>query len=326
MLLNSPQYGHIALTPINSENLPGPILPGSNSFFYENDFGTILIHQYDGENFSLRFAVFNLIKKVSFFINEESTMLRSHLILKGTHAIKVEKKSKEQIREGQYLIYKNEDEPLTVFFESAKEYQMFDATFSGALLQRLYEAFPSLNDFISNNNTRNIFKKHEYCRSASHEMTRIVYELLRCPYDENLRKLYFENKVNDFLFEMLVESSKEDTSSNKLTQKENDSLFKARDVIRDDITKHFSIREISQKVQLNEFKLKKGFKQVFGTGIFEYLLKIRMEKAYQLLNETDKPMKEIASLTGFDYITNFINAFSKHFGYTPGSLKRKKIN
>jgi AraC-like DNA-binding protein len=122
---------------------------------------------------------------------------------------------------------------------------------------------------------------------------------------------------------MLVESSKEDTSSNKLTQKENDSLYKARDIIMADITKHFSIREISQKVQLNEFKLKTGFKQVFGTGIFEYLLKIRMEKAYQLLIETDKPIKEIASIAGYDYLTNFITAFRKHFAQTPKEVRRK---
>jgi AraC-like DNA-binding protein len=322
MLLTSPQYGHIALSPINSENLPGPILPGSNTSFHENDFGTVLIHQYNAENFSLRFAVFNLIKKVSFFISEESAMLKSHLILKGAHAVKVKKKSKAQIREGQYIVYKDED-LLTVFFENDKEYQMFDATFSDALLQRLYEAFPSLKDFIDNKNDRNVFKRYDDPCLASHEMTRIVYELLRCPYDENLRKLYFENKVNDFLFEMLVESSKEDTSSNKLTQKENDSLFKARDIIMADITQHFSIREISQKVQLNEFKLKTGFKQVFGTGLFEYLLKIRMEKAYQLLTETNKPIKEIASLTGYDYLTNFIAAFRKHFTQTPGEVRRK---
>jgi AraC-like DNA-binding protein len=325
MLLTSPQYGHIALTPINSENLPGPILPGSNTFFHENDFGTILIHQYNAENFSLRFTIFNLIKKVSFFIKEESAMLKSHVILKGSHPIKVNKKSKAQIREGQYVVFKDKDE-LTVFFESAKEYQIFDASFSDALLQRLYDAFPSLKDFIANKAARNVVKSYDDSRSASHEMTRIVYELLRCPYDENLRKLYFENKVNDFLFEMLVESSKADTSANKLTQKENDSLFKARDIIKADITKHFSIKEISQKVQLNEFKLKSGFKQVLGTGIFEYLIKIRMENAYQLLTETNKPIKEIASLSGFDYLTNFITAFSKHFGYTPGSLKRKKNN
>ena len=322
MLLTSPQYGHIALTPINSENLPGPILPGSNTSFHENDFGTVLIHQYNAENFSLRFAVFNLIKKVSFFIREESAMLKSHLILKGAHAVKVKKKSKAQIREGQYIVYKDED-VLTVFFENAKEYQMFDATFSDDILQRLYEAFPSLKEFISNKSNRDELKKYEGSRPASHEMTRIVYDLLRCPYDENLRKLYFENKVNDFLFEILVQSSKGDTSADKLNQKENDALFAARDIIMTDITKHFSIREISQKVQLNEFKLKNGFKQVFGTGIFEYLLKTRMEKAYELLIETDKPMKEIASLTGFEYTTNFIGSFRKYFGRTPGDIRRK---
>ena len=322
MLLTSPQYGQIALTRINSENLPGPILPGSKTYAHENDFGTILIHQYDTPNFSLNFCIFNLIKEASLFIEREASVLKSHFILKGAYPIKIKKKSKVQIREGQYILYKSEDGPISVFFEGAKEYQMIDVIFSNDILHRLYEAFPSLKEFLANKNSRNAFKKYEDSRSATPEMTRIVYELLKCPYDENLRKLYFENKVNDFLFEMLVESSKEETSLNKLTEKENDALFTARNIIMADITKHFSIREISQKVQLNEFKLKNGFKQVFGTGIFEYLLKTRMEKAYQLITETDKPIKEIASLTGFEYQTNFINAFRKHFGFTPGSLRR----
>jgi hypothetical protein len=78
MLLTSPQYGHIALTPINSEDLPGPILPGSNTFFHENDFGTILIHQYNAENFSLRFGIFNLIKKESFFLRTRDLLQNLH--------------------------------------------------------------------------------------------------------------------------------------------------------------------------------------------------------------------------------------------------------
>lgn len=323
MLITSPQYGQIALTHINSENLPGPILPGSKTYFHENDFGTILIHQYDAETFSLRLCVFNLIKEVSFFIERESSILKSHLLLKGAHLINIKKKSKVQMREGQFFFYKNEDEPMTVVFEQGKEYQMFDTAFSGTILQHLYDAFPSLKEFINVKKKTNTSQKYEEYHSATPEMIRIAHDLLRCPYDENLRKLYYENKVNDFLFEMLAQSSKDDTSSSKLNQRENDALFMARDIISADITKHFTIQEISQKIQLNEFKLKSGFKQVFGSGIFEYLLKIRMENAYQLLTETDKPMKEIAALTGFEYTTNFTTSFKKYFGRTPGSLRRE---
>jgi AraC-like DNA-binding protein len=65
------------------------------------------------------------------------------------------------------------------------------------------------------------------------------------------------------------------------------------------------------------------FRQVFGSGVFETLLKARMQKARSLLLETDKPIKEVASLIGYERLTSFITAFRKHFGYTPASLRRK---
>jgi AraC-like DNA-binding protein len=35
------------------------------------------------------------------------------------------------------------------------------------------------------------------------------------------------------------------------------------------------------------------------------------------------PIKQICVLTGYARMTNFITAFRKKFGYTPGSLRRK---
>ena len=102
-----------------------------------------------------------------------------------------------------------------------------------------------------------------------------------------------------------------------------DAIFRARDIIKTDITKHLSIKEISRLVQLNEYKLKIGFREKFGTGIFEHLLQERMDMARKLLIETGKPMKEIASLTGFNQVSNFIASFKKYFGHTPGHLRRK---
>ena len=73
---------------------------------------------------------------------------------------------------------------------------------------------------------------------------------------------------------------------------------------------------------MNEFKLKAGFKQVFGISMFDYLIKKRMQEARSLLLETDKPIKEIASLTGYSTKQSFLNAFKKYFHDTPGSFRK----
>ncbi|MEI9809095.1 MAG: helix-turn-helix domain-containing protein [Bacteroidota bacterium] len=47
-----------------------------------------------------------------------------------------------------------------------------------------------------------------------------------------------------------------------------------------------------------------------------------MQAARSLLLETDKPLKEIASLTGYSTKQSFMNAFKKYFNDTPGSFRK----
>jgi two-component system response regulator YesN len=56
--------------------------------------------------------------------------------------------------------------------------------------------------------------------------------------------------------------------------------------------------------------------------MFDYLVKTRMQMARDLLLETDKPIKEIAALTGYSTKQSFLNAFKRYFHDTPGSFRK----
>jgi len=323
MLIRSPKYGLITLIPINADDIGGILLPGSQTLFSEKDFGTILIQEFNADHYSLRYSIFNFLKKITLLFQEEKTGIISRFLLKGSLSIKIRGEEKVHLREGQFILLSAIDNKETAVFDKGKEYRIFDTAYSIETLKQLVTSFPSLNEYISAGSSAKGSLKLQRPRFASPKMTEIVYDLLKCPYDENLRKLYFENKVNDFLFEMLVQTYKTKPVAAELEPKELDAVVNARNIILSDLKKHFTIPEISQQVQLNEFKLKAGFKQQFGTGIFEFLIQARMEKARKLLIETDKPIKEIASLTGYDHLTNFITAFGRYFEVTPGSLRRK---
>jgi AraC-like DNA-binding protein len=323
MLLSSPKYGIIALAPVTLDNISGLLLSGSETFSTETDFGTILIQEFNTEHYSIRYIIFNFLKKITLLFNQDRTGIRSRFILEGSLNIKTSSREKVQLKEGQFVLLSGLDTNETVIFDKGKEYRLFDTAYSVDLLKKLVASFPSLNEFISTDGTPKSFFKINKPRFASPKMTEIVYDLLKSPYDKNLQKLYFENKMNDFLFEVLAQTYKTEPGPVDLTQKEKDAVFNARSIILKDLRQHYTIQEISQQVCLNEFKLKAGFKQQFDTGIFECLVQARMQKARKLLLETDKPIKEIASLTGYDYLTSFITAFRKYFDYTPGSLRRK---
>ncbi len=323
MLLSSPKYGIITLAPVISDNISGLLLPGSETLSAETEFGRILIQEFNTEHYSIRYNIFTFLKKITLLFSEERTGIRSRFVLEGSLSIKTSGKEKMHLKEGQFALLSGIGTDETVIFDKGKEYRLFDTAYSVDLLKNLVASFPSLNEFISTDGTPKALLKSNKPRFASSKMTEIVYDLLKCPYDENLRKLYFENKISDFLFEVLAQTYKAEPGAMDLSQREKDAVFSAREIILNDLTKHFTIQEISRQVQLSEYKLKTGFKQEFGTGLFEYLLKARMLEARKLLIETDKPIKEIASLAGYEFLTNFIAAFRKYFDYTPASLRRK---
>ena len=81
-----------------------------------------------------------------------------------------------------------------------------------------------------------------------------------------------------------------------------------------------TIRELSRKVAINECYLKKGFKELFGTTIFDFYQSQRMEHARYLLYEKGLSVTEVSMLLGYSSISHFSTAFKKHTGLKPCEL------
>ena len=99
-------------------------------------------------------------------------------------------------------------------------------------------------------------------------------------------------------------------------------LTGVKDFIETDIGKHFILKQLAQKAVTNEFNLKKGFKQLFKTTIYQHLLTTRMKKATELLLETNLKIKEIATACGYKTLSGFITSFRKYYGIQPGQLRK----
>jgi len=93
--------------------------------------------------------------------------------------------------------------------------------------------------------------------------------------------------------------------------------------MKNNLSNVLTLSDLAREAAINEDKLKKGFHYFFDTTVHQYLLQIRMEKAFELVKETDKPFKEIASLIGYRS-RNFFHCFKKYFGQTPGQLRGKE--
>lgn len=102
------------------------------------------------------------------------------------------------------------------------------------------------------------------------------------------------------------------------------AIHEARKIIESNIAVTNTIEMLSRKVGMNVSDLKRVFKEVYGSGIYQYLLQLRMSFAWDLVLSTDKTNREIAALCGVKNVSHFVYLFRKTFGITPGELRHQR--
>jgi len=173
----------------------------------------------------------------------------------------------------------------------------------------------------------------EKCYYHIGEMTALMrvatHQVFKCPYQGFTRQLYFEGKVLELLAHLMVAFHPENLSilRSQLRPEERQQVLQARTTLIDNFKQPPSLLELSRKVGLNDYKLKIGFRQVFGTTVFGYLRQYRMEYARQLLEEGKMSVTEVSYSVGYCSLSHFAKVFSRQFGTKPGfylSKMRKK--
>ena len=158
----------------------------------------------------------------------------------------------------------------------------------------------------------------------SPQMFNIVNDILNCPLSGNLRSIILEAKILEFIALQLNQMVKEDQgkSTQKMKPADRDALFALKEFLNKTFTKEHSLRTLSKSFGLNEFKLKRGFKELFGTTVFDYLHDLKMEYARQRLSGEDVLINEVSGLVGYKNPNHFSTAFKRKFGINPTQVRR----
>ena len=148
--------------------------------------------------------------------------------------------------------------------------------------------------------------------------------------DPNSKKLWFEiyeQKSPDrglirlnilkILHNLLNSDITIPANSSYLTRNQARLAKNVQEIISKDISKHISMREISEKYNISETSLKNYFTAMFGMTVSEYMLNLRMKKAAGLLTESRLPISEIANLCGYSNQGRFARIFKNHYGMLP---------
>lgn len=153
----------------------------------------------------------------------------------------------------------------------------------------------------------------------------ILENVLHHNYSSALENIYVNSQLQALLLyglECLVEEKAEESFACKFLSNEADreKITLAKEILLQRIGDPITIKELSRKVGTNECYLKKGFKELFGSTIFDFYQTQRMEHAKYLLYEKGLSVTDVSALLGYSSISHFSTAFKKHTGLKPCEL------
>ncbi len=96
----------------------------------------------------------------------------------------------------------------------------------------------------------------------------------------------------------------------------------ARDILHSSYMDNPDLPAIGALACLSVPQLVRQFKAVFHTTPHQYLTRIKLERAAELLKHSDKPVHEITWLCGFENASAFCRAFKSAFGMQPGNFRK----
>jgi AraC family transcriptional regulator, alkane utilization regulator len=84
----------------------------------------------------------------------------------------------------------------------------------------------------------------------------------------------------------------------------------------------WTVHSMARESGLSRSAFADRFRTIVGQPPLQYVTEIRMQKASELLETTDIPVKRIAALVGYESVSAFSSAFKRRFGGPPVSVRR----
>ncbi|HHV96108.1 MAG TPA: helix-turn-helix transcriptional regulator [Clostridiaceae bacterium] len=99
-------------------------------------------------------------------------------------------------------------------------------------------------------------------------------------------------------------------------------IEKIKDYIKENYKENISLTDVASMVYMSPSYISFAFKEATGENFTEYLTKVRIEKAMDLLLCTESDIDTIASKVGYEP-RSFLRAFKKYTGMTPTEYRKK---
>jgi two-component system, response regulator YesN len=179
----------------------------------------------------------------------------------------------------------------------------------------------------------------EFLNQASMEFPKTKYIVVSGYDDFSYAQIAIKNGAIDYLLKPVVAADLDkalskavsllnrehnispEKAANEVNLPPKEVINEIKDYIDKNYTTDIKISMFSDKYFFSKEYLSKSFKKEFGYGIYEYALKLRMERAKELLNDPTMQIKDIAERLGYSNNNYFSKAFKNYYNISPTEFR-----
>ncbi|MGF1434359.1 helix-turn-helix domain-containing protein [Bacillus thuringiensis] len=253
----------------------------------------------------------------------DAAMVELNFCLQGSGEVQVGHSTNKLMAGNSYLYFMNDFE---VLFEYEKETPLYSLAigipvqlFNHFMLNYAIEKSHDFHTIIGNQ----CFKKFQ--TPIDSLTSNIIKRMLENPQKDRINQLEIESKALELLsiyFRKVLLNDRDANKRSQLSKKDLNKIKQAEEILLQRIESPPSLLELAKIVGLNDYKLKIGFKELFGTSTFAYLREQRMERAMLLLRSGTSNVTETAVAVGYNNISHFSESFKKKYGMKPSEILR----
>lgn len=192
-------------------------------------------------------------------------------------------------------------------------------------IKYLPEQSKQLYQFLKHIDTQTTSAVSPYNYQITPQMCLTIQDIMYCNRTGIFKKMLIESKVMELLMLQLEQIISAEYRICSISKKDQEKMYAVREIISKNLDKSTTLIDLARTVGTNEFTLKKGFKEMFGTTVFGYWNDLKMQVAKQMLLSENVSISQVAEKTGYKNPQHFTVAFKRKYGITPGKLRRSRL-
>ncbi len=186
-------------------------------------------------------------------------------------------------------------------------------------LEKIHQLFLDSSNELEFLNSENVNQKIYKKDHISTNLNLVLKQILEINDTGKTGDIFRYAKSLEILSIYFSRQAKEENTSCPYLQDEDSvkKIKKAKDILIARMKEPPITSALATEVGLNEHRLKEGFKSLYGSTLFQYLLDHKMNHGKAMLDTGNFKIKEVAYELGYNNPSHFISAFKSKFDITP---------